>query len=679
MAKIEPLCQYCASIEFNYKLLNDAEPVWSLGPWSRLEQSRCPFCKLVRRFFHEWQRVDATGRAEQYRERLDISLQWFGKRSKHLDATGRGYFGFELANAGQQICFAARTMPHRATSSPRFLRRSASPEFDVGMLTSWLTTCSTEHSTSCNISASGRPAAFTQAFPGLPALRFIDVQHNCLAETREICQYVALSYVWGTTVKLRLTKAILPTLLQGGQLENVFKQLPRTVRDAIILVRKLGLRYLWVDALCLVQDDKEDVAAGIAVMDQLYERSWFTIIAACGHDADAGLPGVRETSRKEYDPCVEVKPGMLLGVRTQVKYLMESSVHGTRAWTFQETILPRRSLYFVDDQIFFRCRQSEFSEACLDHPTPYFDDDTFTNLITPFTSMDISLKALSRILNAYTRRALTNQEDAIHAMAGILRRFSEKLRCSFFQGMPTAAFDSAVLFSGAVNSTPLRRRLNFPSYSWAGWIGTLESLCDGPGSRTGNPNLAWNKWLCDSTWIVWYKRSSSGVLNLVWDPAANESFPIDDPSFIGYRKRQPFRPPAALTRRGISTTRTAPTEHFKHEMPTLDYHLLQFWTLAIWFNLDFINPFMTTAGLVDSPGVQCGTVTLDAFGEMPFYNSKGPFEVILLSHYDDDEYNVMLLEWNGNVAERRGTGEVQKTGVEHGFPPGPVWKEIFLG
>lgn len=54
--------------------------------------------------------------------------------------------------------------------------------------------------------------------------------------------------------------------------------------------------------------------------------------------------------------------------------------------------------------------------------------------------------------------------------------------------------------------------------------------------------MAWNKWLCDSTWIVWYKRSSSGDLNLAWVPAANELFPIDNPSFIGYVSDSRFGP-----------------------------------------------------------------------------------------------------------------------------------------
>ena len=74
MAKVELLCKNCARIEFNYKLLNDDSPLWSLGPWSR--QSRCPFCKLVRRLFSEWQRADATSDANELQEKSKLLLRW---------------------------------------------------------------------------------------------------------------------------------------------------------------------------------------------------------------------------------------------------------------------------------------------------------------------------------------------------------------------------------------------------------------------------------------------------------------------------------------------------------------------------------------------------------------------------------------------------------------------------
>jgi len=296
--------------------------------------------------------------------------------------------------------------------------------------------------------------------------------------------------------------------------------------------------------------------------------------------------------------------------------------------------------------------------------------------------MNVPLDALNNILREYTLRALTNQDDAINAIAGILRRFSEELRCSFFQGMPTAAFDSAILFDRTYSSTPLRRRINFPSYSWAGWIGDLGSFLESGSGRYKEDDrfLSFNKWLRDGTWIIWYKRSPSGVLNLVWDPAANESFPTNDPSFIGYRKRHPFQPPAALTSRAhILTTRTTPTEQFEYDIVCRNYPLLQFWTLTIFVNLRLVSPFLAVCALQDSRGADCGTAGLDSFGEMPFYNSQGPFEIIILSHWNDDEYNIMLIEWNGHVAERRGIGTLEKTAVAYGLPPGAVWKEILLG
>ncbi|KAK3385498.1 heterokaryon incompatibility protein-domain-containing protein [Podospora didyma] len=653
MATAEKLCKNCAKIEFDHGLLStrDADPAWqwNLAPWPRLKASRCPFCKLVRRAVYESQRFEPRSSNDDLFGKSQLTARWM--RNEVHDNRGSFMIG---GLWGQKICFAAKSNPREATSGPRYLRRRLSSKFDVGLLATWLSVCATKHSAGCNISASV-PVSFGQALPGLEVLRVIDVERDCLVEKREMCQYVALSYVWGAAVKVRLTKAILPPLLDAGQLKKIHRELPRTIRDAIALVRSAGLRYLWVDALCLVQDDKDDVAAGVAVMDQIYERSWFAIIAAHGHDADAGLPGVREGSREECEPCVEVKPGVLLGVRTRLNWLLKQSLYSQRGWTFQESLLSRRSLYFIDSQIFFRCRRLECSEACLDSSVSMFEDNMFTAHPGPPISMDLPLAALDDVLKEYTGRVLTNQDDAISAMAGILRRFSEKAKCGFFRECPRP-------------------------YSWAGWIGRLCAFCGfGSGKGRDNSSLGHNGWLSKSTWIIWYKRSPSGVVNLVWDPAANESFPMHDLSFVGYRKREPFRSPTALSGMGISAARTTPTERFDYEIPVHTYPLLQFWTLAVRLKIDTIHPFLTTAGLVDATGADCGHLDLDGFGEMPFYNSKGPFEIILLSRFDDENYTVMLLEWNGHVAERRGIGELEIKAVANGFPPGPVWKEILLG
>jgi hypothetical protein len=85
--------------------------------------------------------------------------------------------------------------------------------------------------------------------------------------------------------------------MQSGVLQNIWLNLPKTIRDAIDLVRALKERYLWVDALCLVQNDQADMQKGIDIMDIIYERAVMTIVAASGDSANSGLPGVHRGSR----------------------------------------------------------------------------------------------------------------------------------------------------------------------------------------------------------------------------------------------------------------------------------------------------------------------------------------------------------------------------------------------
>jgi hypothetical protein len=73
--------------------------------------------------------------------------------------------------------------------------------------------------------------------------------------------------------------------------------LPRTIQDAVDFVKALQERYLWIDALCLVQNDGADLQKGVDVMDLIYERAIMNIVATAGDNADASLPGVREDSR----------------------------------------------------------------------------------------------------------------------------------------------------------------------------------------------------------------------------------------------------------------------------------------------------------------------------------------------------------------------------------------------
>ncbi|KAJ2991381.1 hypothetical protein NUW58_g2535 [Xylaria curta] len=549
---------------------------------------------------------------------------------------------------------------------------------DFERIRTWVDRCRNEHIGGCErLTRTAEYGKLVQdLYPELHLLRFIDVRNQCVVETNVIRPYVALSYVWGLAVNLRLTTSNKADLAEPGALLNHL--IPRTIRDAVSL------------------NDPDDVNRGIKSMDLIYENAELTIVAACGHDADAGLPGVREGTRLQPRLSEEILPNVRLGCYLDPEKRMGRSVYNSRAWTFQEEILSTRRLIFIDELVYFRCRSATFFEcfdpaldskiAPWDYMGSIYNSSTLPDAIE---MLDPSLDFQTFVMY-YTMRSLTNQEDTLNALGGIIQRLSRKMKCGFLEGLPIVIFDLAILFTGTKGSP--RRRHNFPSYSWAGWKGTVD--------------YSWfiideNEWLNTSTWIVWYKRSAHGALSLVWDILANEGFPYNDDKYIGYRKRNPFQPPMPLP---FSTGRTQPTEDLGRAIPVLNYPVLQFWTLSARFNLRMINNITGHALIIDRFGTTCGGLSLDDVEGSDFFGSVEPYELIAVSTYQIEMetypqiglpiefeelerlfpsgsyYNVILLMWHDGLAERRGMGYAAQEGfLTKSLSPGVEWKEIILG
>ncbi|KAF2176595.1 hypothetical protein K469DRAFT_606720, partial [Zopfia rhizophila CBS 207.26] len=123
----------------------------------------------------------------------------------------------------------------------------------------------------------------------------IDVVDMCLVDATTAARYFTLSYVWG---RVDTSETKLENLAErkrrGGLQLNV---LPETIRDTVSVVQGLGERFLWVDALRIVQNDQAWKMNYIKRMDIIYTKSFATIVAAHGDSAKAGLPGVRPRTR----------------------------------------------------------------------------------------------------------------------------------------------------------------------------------------------------------------------------------------------------------------------------------------------------------------------------------------------------------------------------------------------
>jgi Heterokaryon incompatibility protein (HET) len=318
----EPLCEYCSKIplENPRRSLHN----WSLGPGERVKRSNCPLCQLVVRATRREFETKSENSTTPLSQVHTVLLFWRDGGGP----AGRCAFSTSLAGRDIWICMAARAPDEASTSRIRILKPSIAAEFDVGRLSAWISTCAQTHGEKCSAESSD----FARSFPGLGVVRFIDVEERSIVELRTVPRYVALSYVWGNVPTVKLTTGNRSSLMLPGGLQKAWHKVPLTIMSAVELVRRLDARYLWVDTLCLVQNDPADLLCGINVMDEIYERSWLTIIAADGHNANAGLPGIYEQTRAGR-VATRVTKDISMGVYVTLDRMLESSVYASRAWT----------------------------------------------------------------------------------------------------------------------------------------------------------------------------------------------------------------------------------------------------------------------------------------------------------------------------------------------------------
>ena len=202
------------------------------------------------------------------------------------------------------------TMPHLhllplERSSASLSGRLIGAQCDMALRRKWLECCEAWHGPDCYT-----PGWLTgRRFPETAPFRLIDVQQQCLVRSRIESRYIALSYVWGKIDGLLALRGNLSLLEQPFGFAKLQHMIPRTVCDAITLVRLLGERYVWIDSLCIVQDDPEEKHSLIANMDAVYGNAVLTVNAADGRDADAGLSGLpttpRQTAQAVFEYCAK--------------------------------------------------------------------------------------------------------------------------------------------------------------------------------------------------------------------------------------------------------------------------------------------------------------------------------------------------------------------------------------
>ncbi len=169
--------------------------------------------------------------------------------------------------------------------------------------------------------------------------------------------YIALSHCWGKTDPGKVPPYCTTKSNRTSREIIGFKatDLPRTFQDAIETVRGLGLQYLWIDSLCIIQDDEQDWERESSAWKDAYASAYCTLAATSAIDSFAGF--LERKVNNEYI-CVRDDSDQQSYVRIGIADFdeeVEKAELNKRAWVLQERLLSCRTIHFGAKQAYWEC------------------------------------------------------------------------------------------------------------------------------------------------------------------------------------------------------------------------------------------------------------------------------------------------------------------------------------
>jgi hypothetical protein len=356
----------------------------------------------------------------------------------------------------------------------------------------WLMECASSHKV-CQRSANDQQFYPTRLLNLDDALDGASCRlQNCATEPPS-GPYCTLSHCWGKGEFLKLTTVTLHELELGISISS----LSRTFQDAIRAARSLGVRYLWIDALCIIQDSSEDWKNEAARMAEVYTKSYCNIAATAASNGE-GCFVVRDACGVE--PCL-IESSIFVRDATGayvIAYddfwsinLRNAPLH-QRGWVLQERLLSPRTIHFGSEQLFWEC---QYHTACESYPGGIptqlknprtkawrlFDSLLTRNEVSVAPNVDVGQSKLSMLYETwsetvewYTECKITIQSDKLVAIAGIAHTVAEFTGERYLAGLwenQDLAIQLLwhVLSRRQADNSPSQRAdfYRAPSWSWA--------------------------------------------------------------------------------------------------------------------------------------------------------------------------------------------------------------------
>lgn len=349
----------------------------------------------------------------------------------------------------------------------------ASPQSEAcfSLIQTWIAKCLAEHTFSCpNSSLSLLPTRLVE----VSSLDGSLVSSLRMSQPGETGTWIALSHCWGSGPCFTTTS----TNLAARRESIPYQELPKTFQDAIHVTRMLGYRYIWIDSLCIIQDDPGDWAYEASKMQSYYRNAILTIaVDSAAGDNEGFLHKLRPrvtlaTLLFNSNSCV---------AQSNTIFIRRAPPPNTpkplfkRAWTLQEDILSPRTVHYTDEQLIWECQQCVMSESNLTTEEGlhggYHRTKRYFLLPKAHPDMlDIGTSEIYErwfnIVSEFTDRALTNDEDRLPAIAGIAREIHRQISSTYIAGIWMEDLFKGLCWSYRYGGKrPATYRA--PSFSWA--------------------------------------------------------------------------------------------------------------------------------------------------------------------------------------------------------------------
>ncbi|KAH7319602.1 heterokaryon incompatibility [Stachybotrys elegans] len=348
--------------------------------------------------------------------------------------------------------------------------------YNTSLFKRWIKRCDEHHQSTC----SGKYEKFL-----LPeeTLTFIDVEERCIVTPETPVRYAALSYVWGGAKVPLSTKANVPYLRLPGAFLAGGMELPATINDAVRLCASIGIRYLWVDSLCIVQDDLETKMKHIKAMGSVYANAYLTLVPL---SAESAVDGISRVSRPAPSPNSSY---VYLATKTLMRatqgsiglgpITLSNTTWRTRAWTLQELVFSKRVIG-LGPVASWVCSGAQWSED-LELPSEIEGQSAFTEKKPdkPSVVVSPSLSDYASLAQLYAKRDMTLSSDTLNAFEGIMIPMSQWFPNGFLFGIPEFIFDMGLLWDYRRRGAQSRSGVgwengsnSFPSWSWISYKGS---------------------------------------------------------------------------------------------------------------------------------------------------------------------------------------------------------------